>query len=377
MIAARQIAFGRGGKRKPYDAEIEYLESTGTQWIELPYRPFEYSKQLKTTIGYQLTRIDKRQLSGSPASYIEHCSNSGYVGTGSIAADLNKHTLVLNGYGDPRITFDGVGINISTFLKTTNDKYQFAIGNLKADSVSYPSYWKLYAVRVENDIGELLNDLIPVRKGNIGYMYDRVSGQLFGNAGEGEFVLGSDVVPVEYIESHGTEYIPLDDIHPNYYTYRNIALDYQLTKIEAALIQMTGSSLLNVILCTGGGYVGSINTGIPADLDPHKVVFDGVTSPYHVSYDGTSIKTFDRSTNSVRVFTLFGTDQSGTFDPSCHMKLTRMTIRSAQNGMVEHDYIPVRVGTDETSWEGAIMDMITRRVYRNQGTGKLVFGADI
>jgi hypothetical protein len=40
---------------------------------------------------------------------------------------------------------------------------------------------------------ELLRDFIPVRKGNIGYMYDRVSGQLFGNQGTGEFVLGPDL----------------------------------------------------------------------------------------------------------------------------------------------------------------------------------------
>jgi hypothetical protein len=39
----------------------------------------------------------------------------------------------------------------------------------------------------------LVLDLIPVRKGNVGYMYDRVSGQLFGNQGTGEFVLGPDL----------------------------------------------------------------------------------------------------------------------------------------------------------------------------------------
>lgn len=40
--------------------------------------------------------------------------------------------------------------------------------------------------------GEIL-DLIPVRVGNVGYMYDKVSGQLFGNAGTGDFILGPDV----------------------------------------------------------------------------------------------------------------------------------------------------------------------------------------
>ena len=36
-------------------------------------------------------------------------------------------------------------------------------------------------------------DLIPVRVGNVGYMFDRVSGTLFGNDGTGDFIVGADV----------------------------------------------------------------------------------------------------------------------------------------------------------------------------------------
>ena len=35
--------------------------------------------------------------------------------------------------------------------------------------------------------------MIPVRKGNVGYMFDRVSGKLFGNKGTGAFVIGPDI----------------------------------------------------------------------------------------------------------------------------------------------------------------------------------------
>jgi hypothetical protein len=38
----------------------------------------------------------------------------------------------------------------------------------------------------------MLRDFIPVRKGTTGYMYDKVSGQLFGNSGSGNFILGPD-----------------------------------------------------------------------------------------------------------------------------------------------------------------------------------------
>jgi hypothetical protein len=50
---------------------------------------------------------------------------------------------------------------------------------------------KLYYCKVWQS-GTLLHDLIPVRVGQVGYMYDRVSGELFGNAGTGAFTLGND-----------------------------------------------------------------------------------------------------------------------------------------------------------------------------------------
>ena len=40
--------------------------------------------------------------------------------------------------------------------------------------------------------GLTVRDFIPVRVGDVGYMYDRVSGDLFGNAGTGAFIIGPD-----------------------------------------------------------------------------------------------------------------------------------------------------------------------------------------
>jgi hypothetical protein len=35
-------------------------------------------------------------------------------------------------------------------------------------------------------------DFVPVRVGQVGYLYDRVSGTLYGNAGTGNFTVGPD-----------------------------------------------------------------------------------------------------------------------------------------------------------------------------------------
>jgi len=39
----------------------------------------------------------------------------------------------------------------------------------------------------------LVRDFIPVRIGTTGYMFDKVTGKMFGNSGTGNFVLGPDI----------------------------------------------------------------------------------------------------------------------------------------------------------------------------------------
>lgn len=50
---------------------------------------------------------------------------------------------------------------------------------------------KVYSFKIWQN-GTLVRDYIPVRKGTVGYLYDRVTHKLFGNAGTGDFVIGPD-----------------------------------------------------------------------------------------------------------------------------------------------------------------------------------------
>ena len=51
---------------------------------------------------------------------------------------------------------------------------------------------KLYSFTLSENNTQIM-DMIPVCVGTTGYMYDKVSKTLFGNAGTGNFVLGSDI----------------------------------------------------------------------------------------------------------------------------------------------------------------------------------------
>ena len=72
-------------------------------------------------------------------------------------------------------------------------------GRNSVSSVTANLVGKIYVVQIWDD-GVLVRDFIPVRVGNVGYMYDRVSGRLFGNAGTGAFGYGNDLkypIPTE------------------------------------------------------------------------------------------------------------------------------------------------------------------------------------
>ena len=50
---------------------------------------------------------------------------------------------------------------------------------------------RLYVLQIYQS-GVLVRDFISVRVVDVGYLYDRVSGQLFGNSGTGAFIIGLD-----------------------------------------------------------------------------------------------------------------------------------------------------------------------------------------
>ena len=77
------------------------------------------------------------------------------------------------------------GLNITFSNGTARNEWAI----FGSTSGSYPFVGKLYWLKFyQNNI--LVRDFIPVKLNNIGYMYDKVSKQLFGNVGSGSFTCG-------------------------------------------------------------------------------------------------------------------------------------------------------------------------------------------
>ena len=182
-------------KGLPYDAEIEYLESSGTQWIDTLFYPNNNSfLQLVVQCPHKNdTTIAGAGSKGYTSSdtfevYYYNGMEFNYGGLYkflSLPDDFSTVTLDKN--------IASTDLDTQTFgrrnFSTSNTITLFAV-HRNTVFISNNGVKIKQVVIKDNDI--LVRYFIPVRIGTTGYMYDKVSGQLFGNAGTGAFILGPD-----------------------------------------------------------------------------------------------------------------------------------------------------------------------------------------
>ena len=200
------------GKLLPYDAEVEYLESTGTQWTKTDFTPNQNSRidiefentNTDTTIanlwltgcfytsdntgpfGVRITRSDFGIFCAAPSSINYYGSNVGRKFTGV--------------FSDKKWSIANVASGMSSDFECRAPLCLFGI-NWGIIAHQYDSIGGLVIARIYRfrawDNGVLVRDFISVRFTNEqgvseGAMYDRVSGELFGNQGTGSFIIGPD-----------------------------------------------------------------------------------------------------------------------------------------------------------------------------------------
>lgn len=192
----------------PYDAEVEYLENDGgTQRINLPLNVsvgsyFEVGGQVM--IIYQSNETNVNPLLAADvynnydinfysatsaqtvfSSKIGNQANAGGVGGGMVFNNGVVSDFALS------TTFTKVGDTINMLARPLTSK----ITNLylfgRKESNYNGKLHRIYSCYVK--VGDtVVYDLIPVRVEQVGYLYDRISGELFGNSGTGNFTIGND-----------------------------------------------------------------------------------------------------------------------------------------------------------------------------------------
>lgn len=190
-----------------FDSRVEYLESTGTQHIDTGLIAASGWKIDITFSSASWSSGDNAMsLFGARTSYSSQDAFSAFTSASGLFPQYDGEQTVVNNtatelgriyrlvMSEEGAFLDGVQIrtsNARTF--TTPCSFYLFKKNQQDNGADRPFKGRIYSVKLWNAQDVLVFDGQPVRVGNIGYMFDAVSGKLFGNAGTGNFILGPDL----------------------------------------------------------------------------------------------------------------------------------------------------------------------------------------
>lgn len=373
-------------KKRPFYTEVEYLESTGTQYIDTGV---DIGAEVELEFSFYATAFNGSTYC-SPLSArrtnqinsISYAFNNGmtYASFGNYAEvqisptiTLNtKHVIIQNKDGlwqDGNKTDYAQGYN--TNFTEMGHLYVFARNNI-GSSVGNYFIGRIYYSKIY-DNGVLIRDLIPVLGWDgKGYMYDKVSGQLFGNAGTGDFVAGRQIHPVEYLESTGTQYIDTDttfQVTDEVY-FKGAILTNANDKFVLSAQPWNDNNnrysplgyFSNMLVCAFGNIstAGSYYTPKVNNPEVHTITYKNKVFTMEdtgATYDGSNL-TFGGETGKIKLF-------YGYNAPS----VARIyAYKQWRDGELICDFIPI---VDELG-VGAMFDRVTHTIYDNAGTGQFI-----
>ena len=233
-VALASAALTAGAVTLPkYTQFVEYIESSGTQWINTGFSPTNKNVRIEVTYRFVSlpTGTNRKYIFGE--SYNDgkirlqyavgsagHCGigfGNTFKGDATFDSyDTNTtHTIVCNGgvFSLDGVTSDDWDLSAAP-LDTTDTNhpiYLFGHNVNNGNPSSYLSSIRLYSCKVW-DQGELVRDFMPVSltNGTVVCLYDAVGEIFYYNAGSGNFTAGKDVTAYRnaaYIESDKTALI--------------------------------------------------------------------------------------------------------------------------------------------------------------------------
>lgn len=210
MMFTRPVDSGGGGDDPtpvlPYDARVEYLQGVGTTtWIDTGFIPKQ--DDIRVVADVELVTVASNNIFYCMYASAAPKLNQNWTSSGTVIyfrcnsydksfSTTKARHVFENGTS---IKIDGVVKATPTFTKSfaNNTAHVVLFGNPNAavpSSISSTSVFKGKIYEFSIYYGdEIKLHLIPVRKDNVGYMYDTVSNTLLGNNGSGTFLYGNDI----------------------------------------------------------------------------------------------------------------------------------------------------------------------------------------
>lgn len=394
--------------------QVEYLESTGTQYIDIGIIP---DANTGISIGACTLTADDTYFCGQ-----RNDANLTRWGIGTFSqSNLLKLYYGYNA-GSLNYTITGGNALVDCLLNYKDNKTFFC--ELLSSPVALTSLaftplnsiaiftnngyispdllWsgRIYYAKVTQG-SEIIMDLIPVRVGQVGYLYDIISGNLYGNKGTGDFIIGQDIstqieqvnLPSEYkrllyIDNIKGSYIntgvKVNDIAENpiiqtKYQQRNegdidwfgtnnnkgkIIFNFQNSSNSAAYIRWGTTSSSNLTWNSGFGNSSLVFTSTPKTLKLYGV------NKLSIDIDGVNVA------NSGN----YSTDFNTAYDIMIGAGRTansssRWYSFIISNGETEKfNGIPAIRKSDG---EVGMFDIVTNTFFANVGAGQFIAGTEI
>ena len=378
--------------------KCEYIESTGTQYIDTGYKPNQdtLTKMNMNLVSFNGNDVpygsrvafndNQYEMTTFPSDYKPqfrfNSFNTSSGGTLGTPISIGSHKIETSKNG---LFIDDVQIGDTPTSQTftcINNLFLFA-RNTQGTAGAFANI-KLYSCQIY-DNGTLVRNFIPCLDTNgTPCLYDTVSKQPFYNQGSGTFKykvkLPSGYQQVEYIESTGTQYVDTNVLITN---NSKLTLDISFnSNTDGDYVNGISGNFSAGRFAVGNGYgnytgfyFGVANENLWAgtrDTNRHKFFIDMPNLTYGIDntvYNKTAY-TYPTFTNNY--FCLFARNQKSNIGSYAKQKFYSCQIYD--NGTIVRNFIPCYRISDNVI---GLYDMINRKFYTNAGTGTFLKGADV
>jgi len=388
--------------------QVEYIQSTGTQWIDTGVlasenNSFEVKAQLLHTNENSQTIWGGRNSSSSPiqGNQLSCVKNAGqyqfcYGNSVSLVKEwdtsihtfyANKNKLYIDGNLECTATSNVITEENSVCLFATNTggTVGFAGGSLK---MFYCKIWN-------NET--LIRDFVPCFRtsDNVAGLFDKVNNVFYTNSGTGTFrTIPAEYQQVEYIESSGTQWIDTGYVPTSQNT--KVVIDFQINEYVVQtsnfgdvfglnttsapsfmFYQQVDNQNVHLSIRNGDYAATSLFGGTLSKdcvFDKFHLEFSKTTKIFD-SCGGTNSLTFadyDLSTNTKSIY-LFDARTGDLYKNSGGIKIYSCKIYN-QNNVIERDFVPCyRISDNEIG----LYDRVNNVFYTNSGSETFLKGANV
>lgn len=373
--------------------EVEYIKTTGTQYLDLNLSLGTNNFEVKTTISFNEYTSQEQAITSIWTSTYNYWnlfihSNKSidlYTQSHGYASLVNlntKYNIIIKRVGSTWTFGDTSNLATKTYTpSSTNNTTLKLLTRGDTPTTSYSNtHANLYKAQVYVS-DELVRNMIPCIRNsdNKPGMYDLVNGVFYTNAGTGEFLYGPlKTLPntyqrVEYIESTGTQYIDsgitlydvsnhkiiFDVIPTQFYNYNTLwGSTYDEDTFEGWIYSNGSLAMRYNLVRYGNDNNIVVNSRYLIEVEKSGNTLTKKVNEVELGSNTVS----ERTTNANFLLLLSGSDYGKYKVYSCKLYKSNELVRN---------FIPAIRKSDNVI---GLFDLINNTFYTNQGTGTFIAG---